>query len=356
MNLQDLLEASRLPDGTEELLEPGRLPPEEEERILALALQKAGAEGCPSGKGEKKMKRSRFALMILAAALCIGTVAASAAAYFQMDEKLARALGIGAETPWDPSKNGGSIQTSQTCNGWTMTVDQAVGDRNCAYLLVDVEAPAGTVLDADLYQIDCLLAFQSGRSGSYGWGQTEDDDPTDNRVSFLISTTMEGDLRNTTGYLKATGIKAVTFGTAEGGADDVVEQPADLQWEIAFPMTYEDDPLVYKPKQTIRAEKGLIAGSVTVERVEITPLSVLVRISGKKELLTRVEARTAGTPRADALLVEVRDKAGNTILPRSSGGRTRGNTIDEVLAFQPILDPAEIASVVVDGTEILLTR
>ena len=114
------------------------------------------------------------------------------------------------------AKNGGVIQTSQECNGWTMTVNQAVGDRNCAHILVDVEAPQGTVLDGDLYQIDVLLAFEGCKGGSYGWGQVEDEDKTDNRVSFLIDTTMDTDLRDTTGYLRATGLKEVTFGTAEG--------------------------------------------------------------------------------------------------------------------------------------------
>lgn len=354
MNLLELLENSPLPDGAEALLEPGRLLPEEEERILALALEKAGAGRAPGKGDEKPMKKSRFGLIVLAAALCLGTVAASAAAYFRMDSKLAQALGVEGEPPWDAAKNGGVIQTSQECDGWTMTVNQAVGDRNCAHILVDVEAPQGTVLDGDLYQIDVLLAFEGCKGGSYGWGQVEDEDKTDNRVSFLIDTTMDTDLRDTTGYLRATGLKEVTFGTAEGGADDVVEQLAELRWAINFPMRYEDEPLVYKPKRTISVERGHIKGSVTVERVEITPLSVMVRISGKEELLNRVEGRTAGTPGTGAVLVEVRDKAGDVLLPYSTGGKTEWNTIDLVLAFQPVVNPEDIVAVVVDGTEIPL--
>ena len=325
MRLMDLLERDNgLPQGTEELVEGKALSPEEEARILVRTLEKAGI--APGKKGEKTVKKSRLGLVLLAAALCIGTVAASAAVYFQV---------------------------SQDCQGWTLTVNQAVGDRNCAYILLDLTAPEGTVLDADLYQIDCLMAFENSRGGSYGWGQMEDGDKTDNRVSFLIHTTMEGDLRRSVGVLKATGLKAVTF-LGDGAEDDLVEQTADLAWAVKFPMEYQDDPITYRPGQTVSVKKGAIEGRIKVEKVEITPLSVLVKLSSSDGILGRVEALTEGTPRAGAILVEVRDKAGNTILPHSTGATPRGNTQEVVLAFQPMIDPDEIASIVLDGVEIPL--
>ena len=353
MRLMDLLERDNgLPQGTEELVEEKALSPEEEARILVRTLEKAGI--APGKKGEKTVKKSRLGLVLLAAALCIGTVAASAAVYFQMNQDLAKTLGAESKKNQELLKESGSdIQVSQDCQGWTLTVNQAVGDRNCAYILLDLTAPEGTVLDADLYQIDCLMAFENSRGGSYGWGQMADGDKTDNRVSFLIHTTMEGDLRRSVGVLKATGLKAVTF-LGDGAEDDLVEQTADLAWAVKFPMEYQDDPITYRPGQTVSVKKGAIEGRIKVEKVEITPLSVLVKLSSSDGILGRVEALTEGTPRAGAILVEVRDKAGNTILPHSTGATPRGNTQEVVLAFQPMIDPDEIASIVLDGVEIPL--
>lgn len=194
------------PTGTETFLPEGALPPDEEARILARIWEKAGAD-LPR-KGEKKIvKKTRFGLMLFAAALVLGTVAASAAVYFQADRGLARSLGAEAES-WQDFLNatGTAIQASQDCKGWTLTVNQAVGDRSCAYILLDLAAPEGTVLSADWYRMDCLLDFDGVSGGGWRCQMLDDQDKTDNRLSFLLDATMDGDLRDTIGHLKATGL------------------------------------------------------------------------------------------------------------------------------------------------------
>ena len=60
MRLTELLELTELPEGTEALLEGETLSPEEEDRVLAKALTKAGLTLPPRQKGDKTMmKRSK---------------------------------------------------------------------------------------------------------------------------------------------------------------------------------------------------------------------------------------------------------------------------------------------------------
>ena len=75
--------------------------------------------------------------MILAAALCVGTVAASAAGYFRMKDDLARHLGAGeAEAPL-VSQAGLDLGQSCTVDGWTLTASQAMGDKTQVRVLLE---------------------------------------------------------------------------------------------------------------------------------------------------------------------------------------------------------------------------
>lgn len=348
MTIRELLERSPLPEGTEGLLEPGALPPGEAERVLALALAGAGLPPVEK-KEEGTMKKRNMALLLMAGVLCAGAVVASAAAWFQMDKGLARELG--AKGDQVQGVGGTSIQTSRESEGWTLTVNQAVGDRNCAYLLLDLTAPEGTVLDADYYRLDmCLLEFQKKHSGSWSWSTPlEDPDKTDNKISFLVDMKMDGDLRGAKGTLKASGLKVVWFDPEEKG-NDREECLSQLEWELPFQLDYQDEMTTYRPQKTLHVERGLIKGDVTVEKVEVGPLSMLIRLSGDEHILRRVDFATGGTPAIGAVLLEIKDQAGEAIpvWATSSGEK------DCVATFLPLIDPQQVSALVLDGVEIPL--
>ena len=285
----------------------------------------------------------------MAGVLCAGAVVASAAAWFQMDKDLARELG--AKGDQVQGVGGTSIQTSRESEGWTLTVNQAVGDRNCAYLLLDLTAPEGTVLDADYYRLDmCLLEFQKKHSGSWSWSTPlEDPDKTDNKISFLVDMKMDGDLRGAKGTLKASGLKVVWFDPEEKG-NDREECLSQLEWELPFWLDYQDEMTTYRPQKTLHVERGFIKGDVTVEKVEVGPLSMLIRLSGDEHILRRVDFATGGTPAIGAVLLEIKDQAGEAIpvWATSSGEK------DCVATFLPLIDPQQVSALVLDGVEIPL--
>lgn len=327
------------------LLPEGALPLDEEARVLARIQGKTGM-ALPKKEEKGSVKKTRLELMLFAAALVLGTVAASAA--FQADRGLARRLGAESES-WQEFLNGSgaAIQASQECKGWTLAVNQAVGDRNCAYILLDLTAPEGAVLGADWYRMDCLLDFDGTGGGGWGCTMMDDEDKTDNRISFLLDTTMDGDLRDTTGHLKATGL-------VEFLDDDHARNLADLEWNFDFPMRYKNEPIVYRPDQAVQVERGLVKGTIRVKTVEVTPLSVRVRLSSGDGILGRVTPVTAGTPREGAVMLEVLDGEGNPIPVSSTSGSSGFHSLDEVMTFVPIIDPERVAALSIDGVVIPL--
>ena len=207
------------------------------------------------------------------------------------------------------------------------------------------------MLDADYYRLDmCLLEFQKKHSGSWSWSTPlEDPDKTDNKISFLVDMKMDGDLRGAKGTFKASGLKVVWFDPEEKG-NDREECLSQLEWELPFWLDYQDEMTTYRPRTTLQVERGFIKGDVTVEQVEVGPLSMLIRLSGDEHILRRVDFATGGTPAIGAVLLEIKDQAGEAIpvWATSSGEK------DCVATFLPLIDPQQVSALVLDGVEIPL--
>ena len=83
-----------------------------------------------------------------------------------------------------------AVGESQTVNGWTVTVDQAVAGRNDVYIKLDVTAPEGTVLDGEGYSFREVSLSGGAESGdvmtvSSSQGTKPDEDDRDNRATIL---------------------------------------------------------------------------------------------------------------------------------------------------------------------------
>ena len=334
------------PVEAETLLPEGALPLDEQDRVLAMIRQKTEA-ALPKKEEEKTVKKTRFGLMLLAAALVLGTVAASAA--FQADGRIARMLGVESES-WQEflDGSGAAIQASQESNGWTLTLNQAVGDQNCAYIMVDLTAPEGTVLDAQWYRLECKLDFDHGWSGGYGCSMMEDEDKTDNKVSFLLDVERDQDLRGAKGRLTATEV-------VEFFSDDDFRVHDGMDWELDFTLRYKNDPIVYRPGQTVEVE----GGTITVVKVEITALSARVKLTSKDGGLGRWEVGDIQKPLPVVTEMRMLDEEGNPIPVDSWGSHDSGrdgiNTATEhTMVFRPIIDPDRVTALSIGGVVIPL--
>lgn len=84
-----------------------------------------------------------------------------------------------------------SQNQSQTCNGYTITVDSAISDGANAFIKMTLTAPEGVVLDADVYSSPNfdLPRDENGNTCMGGGGFdafVEDEDKTDNMAPMLI--------------------------------------------------------------------------------------------------------------------------------------------------------------------------
>lgn len=348
------------PMGVEELLSEGPLSAEEEGRILAKIMEKAGLT-LPNKKEKKPAKKTRFALVLFAAVLALGTVAASAAAYLQPDGVIAGMLGVGPEGwPEFLRRNGAAAGISQECDGWTLSVDQTVGDGSCAYVLLGLTAPEGVVLDAEKYNLDCELNFRGINAwGTNGWsmvsGMVKDEDKTDNRISFLLEITGGGGLLPAvTGHLEVFSLDEV-IDHGPGVDQDYIPYPDGPKWSLDIPLWFKNRRVVYRPRETLEVE----GGTVKVTKVEITTLSATVKLTSKDGGLGRWEV--GDNIRPLPLLAEMRllDQDGDPIPVASwgsSGSGVEGITTKMVhtMMFQPVIDPDRVAALSIGGMVIPL--
>ena len=89
------------------------------------------------------------------------------------------------------NENTVSQNQSQTCNGYTITVDSAISDNVNAFIKMTLTAPEGVVLDADYYSSTSRIPrdenWNTVISSHAGYASTVDEDKTDNVVTLLYT-------------------------------------------------------------------------------------------------------------------------------------------------------------------------
>lgn len=218
MTLPELLALGGLPEGSGDLLEGAELSPEEKARVLEMTLAKAGLR--PVEKKEKTMmKRRNFGLMLMAGVLCAGAVVASAAGYLSMRKPLADHLGAGEKEASLVSAGVGDLAASCTTDGWTIAATQVVGDKTQIRVLLEVTAPEGTVLPEGYYRFELPVMDPAA---TFTIDDVKDDDPTDNKMNFVLGSIEPNDFRGKTVKLHLEGLsryKNYTAEQLEAGAD-----------------------------------------------------------------------------------------------------------------------------------------
>lgn len=183
-------------------------------------------------------------------------------------------------------QSSGFIGRSVECDGWTVTITDCVGDDRNLYLGIEVEAPEGVVLDAENYRfLEYSNDFIRG-GGSSGMLRLPDDNPTDNKIQFMqeyYSSSFDSD-----GF--SGGSRFVLKKLVHNFKWEEQEDGRRIQkYEVDCGATWDFGYLeVSYPDSTIRLEPNVPVTTLDVEAaitsVEISPLSVLVRIEGDELL------------------------------------------------------------------------
>ena len=395
MTIRELLEKSHLPEEAGTLLEPGRLPLEEEGRILALALAKAGLP--PVERKEKQtMKRGKFGLMLLAGVLCAGAVVASAAGYFTLNRPLAKHLGAGEQENGLVSQAVQNLDSTCTVDGWTVTASQVLGDKTQLRVLLDVTAPEGTVLPNGDYRLELPILDPDV---IFTVDKVEDDEPTDNKMSFVLSSVQAKDYRGQTVKFHMEGIsryKKYTLEELNAGANPLdVDRLVAGDFNLTFQLNYQDTSVTYNPG----AEIDTAYGKIQVDEITLSPLSVFIKLSGEgtviepgtrlvfdgevsafevddKGNIIKVEPKEGaegdqyvfnGDEESSSMsifhdgstlqsqygiAVQVVDKGGNVIPYRT--GDTQPDSV--TMTFAGIIDPNEVATIIINNVEVPLAK
>ena len=173
-----------------------------------------------------------------------------------------------------------TLPDAVTSNGATMTPLAAFGGQGALYLMLEVEAPAGTVLptlgEDEQYwlsggaepQVRTRLETAEGRDVedlSYAVGVTclEDDDPTDNKISLVVNVTADGDLAGLT--LRIPGLWKWEI------ADKSIFTPI-FTGDFAFPISEDmgEESVVTLDVAGVTAQTPW--GPITMETLQLSPL------------------------------------------------------------------------------------
>lgn len=227
-----------------------------------------------------------------------GMIFGIAAAVMMTAGALAAVVSPGLHTWFNPASSGASqvvedgiyrLDRSETYNGWTVTLEECMGDETSVYIWVDVTAPEGTRLTAPEnggFQARAWVDFE-GAAGGCSAQYLPDTEPADNRISFVIRSDQSGEsprgqtatvtLGPITDYWTDTVVTSESVNDGWHEDSGVAAAIRDYQW------VFEDVKLDF-PDQTIRlmpnVEIPYLDGTVTITRLDISPLNMYVRLEG----------------------------------------------------------------------------
>ena len=305
------------------------------------------------------MKKRNFGLMLMAGVLCAGAVVASAAGYFTMKRPLAKHLGAGEKEAALVSQAGSDLAQSCTAEGWTITASQVLGDKTQMRVLLDVTAPEGTVLEEGHYRLEQAMLDPAA---SFSVDDVEDDDPTDNKIAMVLNTIAAKDYRGQKIRLHIGGIsryKKYTVEELNAGANPLdVDKLVTGDFNLSLELNYQDTSDTYEPDTEIDTPRG----KIRVEEVTLSPQSIHVTLSGEGTIAKPGDPVHAIVNAFGTILYESEEGKGYTIEVRDKDGNGIPWTTADVeldhftMTFSNIVDPADVASVVIAGVEVPLTE
>ena len=171
---------------------------------------------------------------------------------------------------------------SITKNGWTMTLTDCAADDYTVYVGVTLAAPEGTVLDnvrGYLFENWFSPHFpELGAAGSGGYMQVEDEDPTDNQVSFIFTTNLyyNKDNQPLNGQLMELTLGKLYHNTVWNEAEErwMRAYDCDEEWTFRTTLNYADHIIRLEPNLPVHT---LDVGAVITE-VVVSPLTVYIQI------------------------------------------------------------------------------
>ncbi|MGI5962156.1 MAG: DUF4179 domain-containing protein [Lawsonibacter sp.] len=259
---------------------------QEQEELIARLKRAAEEEDVMTDKTRRKIRKISRGMIIGIAAACLMTAGALATAlspglrgYFSgADESVQQIMEQGIYP----------LDRSLTYNGWTMTLDECIGDETSVFLWGTLTAPERISLNVPnggtfRGKIRAPKMPETWGSCQLGFGFYPDEDPDENRISFCCQISTNQGVRGETVSLRLESIEAYWWSESEDGTveEHILPQLTagieDHQW------VFEDLVLDY-PDQTVVLEPDILIpyqdGTATLTQVRISPLNVSLYLEG----------------------------------------------------------------------------
>lgn len=318
---------------------------DEKKRILSATMDKINQsiKSEDAHDKRKKFSRKKIIAVILAATLMISTLS-FAADYFSFDVRLANLLSIDENSHDLVNKSGMNINKSVGSKGIKIKATQAIGDKNCVYILFEVTLDDKLSKENEYFfeNVDYqVYSKKFGYTGCTGSFEMLDSDKNNNTVQFLCCMEYE-DINNRD-------LKFVfeDFGYYKDGNykyEDFVKL-IDGTWTLKFKLDYKNTSKMYVINKNYRVE----GRNIRVKTIEISPLSARIKINGKyQEFISKVTMKDGTVYEGDEFFIN--NSASYSTIGRDLFGRSESYT-----GFSKVLNVNDIKSITInDEVEIEL--
>lgn len=334
----------------EDLLPPAQKTPDYDiARVKNLVRSHlAQNESAPSPRRRRRSAVRSTRWLAAAAIFFLVAGTAAAAVHFQWDDHLRGYLQPTDKQIEELTPAGVNIDQAVTSDGTTVTVRQVLGDKYGVYILLDITAPEGVVLDDTCRFENNYLRFTSptGEPMNMGYGMTvlTDEQAPANTISALFDLNASSSLIGTTAHLKLENLQHYII-----GPDGDFETIAEGTWEFEWPMDYTD----LSQTTLINQPLALLDEQDTLTSVTLSPLSLSLTVQGPSA------QKASDDPETDLSIFNETDniylltKDGKIPLPwQSIGASADGDTLLVTYTFGKIMDTASITGLELNGLNI----
>lgn len=349
----------------------------EQKVLLEKTLKKAGLK-TDLGRDSQRKKKTKPVLggwrkwLLAAACVMIAAFGSVSFAHFVLDENLLDLFQARQENQIRTlSQMGCMIDAREERGGVEVHLGQAVCDSNTVYVTMDIIGPEDMILSAPYYsfmQMDIQFPGLGIMSGGYYLNMLPDENPLDNTVSAVLCFNGEKTLNGQEMHLVLKDLKTMKSqeeiekikqlpqrnepGTP-GDAYDWEKVVTEGSWEFSFRLNREDPSVILNPKETIQ----LTGGACTIRKVRISPISVTAEMTGDgAAFYDQDPAAYAGQEPIPEDWVVVTLNDGSQVSFSGGSWGVRGKKLTVTGNFDRIVEMAQIRSVTVAGTELMLEQ
>ncbi|NLM83390.1 MAG: DUF4179 domain-containing protein [Clostridiales bacterium] len=291
-----------------------------------------------AGKTERRRGVKKRALALVAAAAILG-ISAAAAYFGGWHEKVAQLFDASPAQQEQLSQEGAAnyVGQSATSGGVTITALQTLGDKNGLYVLFHIKAPEGVALSEEdsAFGLDVDIEGERVSWNAQLLPDAEKPEGAENEhyLELWINNTRGADLLGKTITVRFSDLRDLSRG--EGGS---VVVPGT--WELSWPLAYSSDTRRYD----LDAAYTVSGCEVTVEKIELTPLSMTLKLGGEglERLVERSDLNEAG----GLCAVTVAMKDGTRFVEGPKNEFYADGVYTQIVRFSRVYDVEDIAAVV----------